>query len=929
MSDTPFFDSTGFNECDCCPGTTGETPVARFNREGLDEIRYRVGDHRSFKRTMLADLSSPAHPALRQLTTRSDDDFSIALIDAWATTADVLAFYQERLANESYLRTATENESVHRLARLIDYRPAPGVAADTWFVFEMEAAPGAPDSVRVDVGAKVQSVPGQDEKPQTFETTETLEARLEWNAMRPVATSPSPILRGALVSENIRETWFRGIATRLRAGDAILIVGDERAQGPSTYPDKERWDFRILTRVTEHPDRNLTHVEWEAGLGYAHIQPAETNVRVYAFRQRAALFGHNAPTPNLVYDADGNPIGAWDGFEIRDGVIELDAAHPGIVPGGWVALVAPPSPESDRGYVELYRATKVSFPSLSRFALSGKATRIHPDTDERLGDGTFGLRETSVFAQTEPLEIAEPPLTKRPAEAPSKPVPLDVGVLAPVEGTRIRVSTRVTPPPPGRSLIVSGKRLRARVATGVFGLELTSDDGARSAVLQPGETLIVLQRPGFAPGGVVEWRLRHDDGWEGVLTASVDDLSLSGALESDETVAERVEVDSADGNPTEIVLRHEGLSRLYDRSTVRISANVVRATHGETVGETAGGGDANRSFQTFALKQRPLTHVRADTPSGMVSTLEVRVNDLLWQSVPNLYQRAADDPVFVERTGADEQTSVTFGDGVSGARPPGGQLNVRFTCRKGGGRAGLLKAGQLTQLLTRPLGVKGVINPFPTEGATDPESLEDARTNAPLTVLTLDRVVSLQDHEDFARAYPGIGKALATWTWNGRARGVLLTLAGPEGEAIDATGVVARGVLNSIHRAGDPFVPVRAAAHRAAFFEVAGGLVIDPRYEADKVLAAARAALRNHFSFARRRFGQPVMLSEVIAVLHSVGGVIAVDVDHLQRTDVAVPEDPAPRLPAEAPVGGPEDELKPAELLLLAPGNLEEITVKS
>ena len=57
---------------------------------------------------MLARLSSSDYPALAALKTRDDDDFSIALLDATAVVLDILTFYQERLANESYLRTATQ-----------------------------------------------------------------------------------------------------------------------------------------------------------------------------------------------------------------------------------------------------------------------------------------------------------------------------------------------------------------------------------------------------------------------------------------------------------------------------------------------------------------------------------------------------------------------------------------------------------------------------------------------------------------------------------------------------------------------------------------------------------------------------------------------------------------------------------------------------
>ena len=59
-------------------------------------------------------------------------------------------------------------------------------------------------------------------------------------------------------------------------------------------------------------------------------------------------------------------------------------------------------------------------------------------------------------------------------------------------------------------------------------------------------------------------------------------------------------------------------------------------------------------------------------------------------------------------------------------------------------------------------------------------------------------------------------------------------------------------------------------------------------------------ALREKFSFAARAFGQPVMLSEVIAAVQAVAGVIAVDVDKLYRS--GRPRRLQQRLLAELPV---------------------------
>ncbi|HSD47051.1 MAG TPA: hypothetical protein VLB87_10515, partial [Pyrinomonadaceae bacterium] len=106
--------------CGCCEGTRKITPVSTVNRPGLDALTYRIGTHGAFFQTMKARLANMIVEApgadgqtietfypLQDLTTRDPSDPAIALLDAWATVGDVLTFYQERIANEGYLRTAT------------------------------------------------------------------------------------------------------------------------------------------------------------------------------------------------------------------------------------------------------------------------------------------------------------------------------------------------------------------------------------------------------------------------------------------------------------------------------------------------------------------------------------------------------------------------------------------------------------------------------------------------------------------------------------------------------------------------------------------------------------------------------------------------------------------------------------------------------
>src|SRR6266567_3127631 len=173
------------NDCGCCEGVSLETPVEVTNSPGLSAIVYRVGTHSRFKQSMLARLSDAQQPELSGLTTRSDDDFAIALLDAWATVAEILAFYQERIANESYLRTATERRSILELARSFGYDLRPGVAASAYLAFTVEDAPGAPGQTTIPTGTRVQSIPNPGEQAQTYETIAQISARAAWNAMTP------------------------------------------------------------------------------------------------------------------------------------------------------------------------------------------------------------------------------------------------------------------------------------------------------------------------------------------------------------------------------------------------------------------------------------------------------------------------------------------------------------------------------------------------------------------------------------------------------------------------------------------------------------------------------------------------------------------------------------------------------------------------
>lgn len=259
----------GGSGCGCCEGTKPLTPVSTANRPGLSALRYRIGTHGSFMQTMKASLSShvldappvgagqtappPTRP-LAGLRLRDGSDPSIALLDAWATVADVLSFYQERIANEGYLRTATEMRSMFELSRLVGFQPRPGVASSVYLAYTIDA--NTTQEIVVPQGSRAQTVPAQDELPQSFETSLDLKARAAWNRLGLRQTEPQQwkdIEGGSLL-------YLAGTQTRLKAGDPLLIDHGEPANTPSPW--------RVMSVDADvQADRTAVSIEpWDPGV---------------------------------------------------------------------------------------------------------------------------------------------------------------------------------------------------------------------------------------------------------------------------------------------------------------------------------------------------------------------------------------------------------------------------------------------------------------------------------------------------------------------------------------------------------------------------------------------------------------------------------------------------------------------------------------
>ena len=916
--------------CHCCEGVSAQTPVVLNNRPGLSVVAYRVGDWGQFKSSMLDALSTV--PELAGLHTRDDDDFTIALIDAWAVVCDILTFYQERIANESYLRTATERLSIGELARLVGYKLSPGVAASAALAFIMDQPiavpklpPGvltpamltnaAPTKIDLPVGSKVQSIPGPGQQPALFETIAGIEARAAWNAILPRTRLPVDP-GGGNSNANVR---LAGLQNGLQTGDHVLLTSQDgtvalqrvmalepdtatqtvlvrfegnREQAPAAPPTAagvimpgvamlnddvlwtsikgSRWDDQndlvAAAAALSWPIDSLgDQINALRGLTAAG---AEAPLQAYAMTLRATLFGANSP--------------AYAGLSPS---LTQPSALQQVGSGGTTVFVSvsPAYPNNWDTFTLNNDATFLNFPG-AIFDLDN----IYP----ALVVGSWVHLRTpnsSVPAVSAPILIAEQ--TSR----------ADYLLSGKASRVTLDIDWHAIRDFPLRTTQVLGQTARLPVADVM--LEAVIDNTA----------------PVMLDGAYLSLKVGQ------LMSIRGERADKAGQVASEVTAIASLSL--VDGY-TEVTFSPE-LSGRYVRNTVTLNANVAPATHGETKSEILGSGDATQAFQRFALKQPPLTLVSAATPSGTRSTLRVRVNGREWTEVPWLYGHSPAEPVYTVITDQAGITWVQFGDGTTtGARLPSGANNIMAVYRQGLGQAGMVEAGKLSLLMSRPLGLKDVSNPLAANGAGDPETLDDGRSNAPVTVRTLDRIVSLEDFEDFARASAGIAKARVIWTSDGVRDLACVTVAGGGGASVVPGSAQYSNLLQAMRAAGDGTVPVVLCDYSPLTFTLAATVKVDPALDGPTVLSAVWAALQSAFGFKARDFMQPVFRSEVISVMQSVPGVVALTLDGLAYSGGPLLGAQPEALTASQPKLG-AGGLIGAQLLTLKPGPLSFLGLAS
>ena len=886
---------------------TGRSDITRWNRAGLRRFQYVDANAATYLeevRVRLADRF-PLWQAIQRTNTEVEQyrrprsaipDWGWEIARSLARACHVLGEHVDAFANESYLATATQWESLRRLAALVDYHPAPPASAFTNLV--LVAKPGASGTVPPGFAVSA-ATPGAQ---ITFETMEELAIDTALNELRPQGFDRNP----EVLTGNTLE--LDGQVDGLALGEPVVIESEI---------DGSAWARRVdnivvgATTTTVQVSPDLPGGVLVRGRVVVHAKPKD---RLAALRPS---------TTSLVIGNEVVLVRGAGGIKIGDVLTIADQLHRSY---HQVTGVFDPRVTFDRAVGELrFDSASVSpVVSVDAEVKSGPAFTVAVAGDWRRLANQI-VADPRAFTTTLPLRYTVSsadytPTTPPPAVAADggKTVlrltpTIDGGIpngtaapprlLVPATGDSpwtidrpfvVKASDEITTTLPrttvGGDFVVA--ITDSSLAWGAVS-SITRDEPARQASIAPvspwQRTSGDLLLGATTVFGHFTKQLRLASWNSNPTPISGSDIPLDLPAETASlTIGRKLVVyrsDAADrGYLTAVSAATGDTLRLRDgipdgagftRENLRIAGNVALASHGERQAEKVlGSGDATLSGQRFVLAQQAVSFVPdPKQPRGVRADIDVVVDGRIWEQVGTLRDVGPADSVYAVKITEDGTLELEFGDGQTGRRLPTGSNNVRVRARVGVGLAGNLPAGTLTKI-TRPHPlVSAVQQPLPAVGGNDRETADSLRKTAPTTLLTLERCVSPADFASLAAAHASIwqARAFVRPSLGTRAHRVEVVVVPADGAEL---GELAQTLATFLQSHALPNVEVTVTRFVPLPVTLAVTVEIDlAAFDPAVVLRDVRAALYDALSLRRRQLGQPVFLGDIYAVVENVTGV--------------------------------------------------------
>ncbi len=679
------------SNCECDTPPTLVLSIAA----GLNALPRQL---RSFPDVRAALLSArqgidPAVAPLGAWRSTEGDDLGLMWLEMWAYVSDVLGFYDERIANESYLRTAALRPSVRRLVEQLGLAVGPGTAGSV----SLAALAGGHAQVTVPAGTAFRSDAFGSEPPQIFETIRDFTIhplRNQWS-IGPIRNKTLPEVTPSLAAAGIttpqRPTPFLVFRTSDfgLARDRLVLFQSDAFPSPG-----------LVSKVKSFKPFNA-----KDGQQYMEVEldpPVDippntdpTTIKVLTPTATAGLTqDDNAESPQ-------SPLRNLHGA----GVAFLDSVNRQI---------------KQNDPIIIQRESSAPPKTLQVFTVTGvREVYVNlppPNPPPAPRSTAFFITTTGVNKQTALNNpMARLNLDTTPSVAPAQVLVTRLDLSGAVDADAFR------------QLSLHFSFIAAGTVTTVASREVTKDDLTSSSGVS---VLGIVEVPppiaNQQAANVLEQEfLLQDANKVGAL--------VEGTLTFDVAGSAKFQV------KTLVEGTLDGL-----KTPLTVFGNVIDAFRGESVfNEALGSGNPRTPGQAFKLQRKPLTYV------GPQASLTVTVDGVRWTEAPTFFNAGPADEIYVLSHDDNQETFVTFGDGVHGRLLPSGIKNVVATYRVGAGHAAP-PAGAIAQVARPVDGLRAVVSPIDADGGHDPQTLDDLRQDAGTQALLIGRAVSVADFEALA-----------------------------------------------------------------------------------------------------------------------------------------------------------------------------------
>ena len=278
-----------------------------------------------------------------------------------------------------------------------------------------------------------------------------------------------------------------------------------------------------------------------------------------------------------------------------------------------------------------------------------------------------------------------------------------------------------------------------------------------------------------------------------------------------------------------------------------------------------------------------------ENTSVIEDSVSVTIDGVVYEKTQYLIDAPGTTPAFTTVTDADGLTYVQFGDNIGGRIPP---LNktIYATYRVGGGTEGNVSAGSLTEIVTGFSSGLTVTNQSAAAGGEDPESTDSIKVNAPLSLKSLNRAVSLSDYASLTLQVSGIAKANAT----SEAYSSVIVYFAPFGDrGVESDNVTPTAIFSALRTNVANYLQGKAPANTSVTIAPPSYVAVDiklavtvlPQYRQSSIQAAVTSAINEILAFDNVLFSDRISLQYLMRTIASVPGVDFTEVQLLRRND--------------------------------------------